>query len=71
MSTKQPVAVVGAGTMGAGIAEIAAVAGHRVYVCDAEPGAAARAVSGIYDRVKSLEQPRAVPSVLAAVVPPT
>jgi 3-hydroxybutyryl-CoA dehydrogenase len=53
-SAKQPVAVIGAGTMGAGIAQIAAVAGHRVYVCDAEPGAAARTVSGIRDRVKSL-----------------
>lgn len=52
--SQQPVAVVGAGTMGAGIAQTAAVAGHRVYLCDAEPGAAGRAVSGIRDRVKSL-----------------
>ncbi|WP_460437099.1 3-hydroxyacyl-CoA dehydrogenase NAD-binding domain-containing protein, partial [Angustibacter speluncae] len=33
------VGVVGAGTMGAGIAEVAARAGHRVLVLDAAPGA--------------------------------
>ena len=40
-----PVAVVGAGTMGAGIAQVAAVAGHPVIVYDAAEGAAARAVA--------------------------
>jgi 3-hydroxybutyryl-CoA dehydrogenase len=34
-----PVAVVGAGTMGAGIAQVAAAAGHRVLLYDAEPAA--------------------------------
>jgi len=48
-----PVGVVGAGTMGAGIAQVAAVAGHRVLIADAVPGAAARAVAGIRDRVKA------------------
>jgi 3-hydroxybutyryl-CoA dehydrogenase len=38
-----PVAVVGAGIMGAGIAQVAAQAGHRVGLYDARPGAAAQA----------------------------
>src|ERR1700761_5861758 len=48
-----PVGVVGAGTMGAGIAQVAAVAGQRVLIADAVPGAAARAVDAIRDRVKA------------------
>ncbi|RKT80007.1 3-hydroxybutyryl-CoA dehydrogenase [Terracoccus luteus] len=39
------VAVVGAGAMGAGIAQVAAAAGHRVWLVDAAPGAAERAVA--------------------------
>ena len=51
-----PVAVVGAGTMGAGIAQIAAVAGHPVIVYDAAEGAATRAVAAVRDRVARLVQ---------------
>jgi 3-hydroxybutyryl-CoA dehydrogenase len=47
------VGVVGAGTMGGGIAQVAAVAGRRVLIADAVPGAAARAVAGVRDRVKA------------------
>jgi 3-hydroxybutyryl-CoA dehydrogenase len=47
------VGVVGAGTMGAGIAQVAAVAGRRVLIADAVPGAASRAVGVIRDRVKA------------------
>lgn len=47
------VGVVGAGTMGAGIAQVAAVAGHRVLLMDAVPGAAGRAIAKIRDRVKA------------------
>ncbi len=39
--------------MGAGIAQVAAVAGRRVLLTDALPGAAERAVTAIRDRVKS------------------
>jgi 3-hydroxybutyryl-CoA dehydrogenase len=48
------VAVVGAGTMGAGIAQVAAVAGHPVLVFDAAEGAAGRAVAAIRERVAGL-----------------
>ena len=49
-----PVAVVGAGTMGAGIAQVAAVAGHPVLVFDAAEGAAGRAAGAIRERVAGL-----------------
>ncbi len=49
-----PVAVVGAGTMGGGIAQVAAVAGHSVAVYDAVEGGAERAVAAIRDRVAQL-----------------
>lgn len=41
------VAVIGAGAMGAGIAQVAASAGHRVWLHDNRPGAAAQAIEGI------------------------
>ena len=48
------VGVIGAGTMGAGIAQVAAQAGHRVALYDALDGAAARAVTGLAARFDSL-----------------
>src|SRR5688500_8292330 len=50
VSRDDVVGVLGAGTMGAGIAEVAARAGHRVRVLDARPGAAEEAVRGISKR---------------------
>jgi 3-hydroxybutyryl-CoA dehydrogenase len=49
----EAVGVVGAGTMGAGIAQVAAVAGRRVLLADAVPGAAERAIAKIRGRVKT------------------
>jgi 3-hydroxybutyryl-CoA dehydrogenase len=43
LDTSGRVCVVGAGIMGAGIAQVAAQAGHRVMLYDARPGAAAEA----------------------------
>jgi 3-hydroxybutyryl-CoA dehydrogenase len=54
MSAAPPVGIVGAGTMGSGIAEVAAVAGRKVLVHDAADGVADRAVRRLRDRVKSL-----------------
>ncbi|GLZ11622.1 3-hydroxyacyl-CoA dehydrogenase PaaC [Actinomadura sp. NBRC 104425] len=51
---KETVAVVGTGTMGAGIAQVAALAGHRVLLLDTAPGAADRAVFGIREQVGRL-----------------
>ena len=43
LSVDTSVLVVGAGIMGSGIAQVAAMAGHRVMLLDARPGAAAEA----------------------------
>ena len=48
------VGVIGAGTMGAGIAQSAVQAGHPVAVFDTVEGAAARAVASIGERLDSL-----------------
>ena len=47
LSPNAVVAVVGTGAMGAGIAQVAAAAGHTVWLLDAREGAAARAIEGI------------------------
>jgi 3-hydroxybutyryl-CoA dehydrogenase len=48
-----PIGVIGAGTMGAGIAQVAAVAGHRALLADAIEGASGRAIATIRDRVRA------------------
>jgi 3-hydroxybutyryl-CoA dehydrogenase len=47
LNTNARVAVIGAGAMGAGIAQVAAQAGHPVLLLDSRPGAAAQAIDGI------------------------
>lgn len=47
LASNVQVAVIGAGAMGAGIAQVAAQAGHPVKLYDNRPGAAAQAVTGI------------------------
>lgn len=47
------VAVIGSGTMGAGIAEVAASYGHRVLIYDIASDAISRAVDGIRQRLDS------------------
>ena len=46
-TTELVVGVIGAGAMGAGIAQVAAAAGHKVFLFDLRPGAAAEAIQGI------------------------
>jgi 3-hydroxybutyryl-CoA dehydrogenase len=48
------VAVVGAGTMGQGIAQVALLAGHRVLLHDAVPGLARAGVDGVAGRLDRL-----------------
>ncbi len=47
------VAVIGSGTMGAGIAEVAAAAGHQVLIYDINADALSRAVEGIRQRLET------------------
>ena len=54
LASNVQVAVIGAGAMGAGIAQVAAQAGHPVKLYDNRPGAAARAVAGIEQQLARL-----------------
>jgi 3-hydroxybutyryl-CoA dehydrogenase len=47
ITTATAVAVIGAGTMGAGIAQVAAAAGHQVFLFDVNPEAVTAGMSGI------------------------
>ena len=47
LNAQTPVAVIGAGSMGAGIAQLAALSGHRVRLHDAQAGAADAALTRI------------------------
>ncbi|OLF54158.1 3-hydroxyacyl-CoA dehydrogenase PaaH [Pseudomonas chlororaphis] len=47
LNAQARIAVVGAGSMGAGIAQVAAQAGHPVWLLDNRPGAAAQAIDSI------------------------
>ncbi|MER6121243.1 3-hydroxyacyl-CoA dehydrogenase [Streptomyces sp. NPDC001795] len=54
LDLSSPVAVVGTGTMGQGIAQVALVAGHPVRLYDAVPGRAQEAVAAIGARLDRL-----------------
>jgi 3-hydroxybutyryl-CoA dehydrogenase len=52
--TFEHILVVGAGQMGAGIAQVAAASGRRVSLHDADPGASERALVGMRKRLQKL-----------------
>ncbi|MFG2886401.1 3-hydroxyacyl-CoA dehydrogenase [Streptomyces sp. NPDC048297] len=54
LDVSSPVAVVGTGTMGQGIAQVALMAGHRVRLYDAVPGRAQEAAEAIGARLDRL-----------------
>ena len=63
LDLSSPVAVVGTGTMGQGIAQVALVAGHRVRLYDAVPGRAQEAAAAIRARLDRLvEKDRLTPA---------
>ncbi|MBP6115403.1 MAG: 3-hydroxyacyl-CoA dehydrogenase PaaC [Neisseriaceae bacterium] len=66
MKQDQVIAVVGTGAMGAGIAQVAAVAGHPVKLLDVRPGAAAAAVSSIQGRIERLLEKGRISAEVAA-----
>ena len=47
LTTTSPIAVIGAGTMGAGIVQVAATAGHDVYIYDTSQEAIERGLAQI------------------------
>lgn len=54
LHASSPVAIIGAGAMGAGIAQVAAQAGHSVKLYDSRSGAASQAIDGIDQRLARL-----------------
>jgi len=63
------IGVIGAGAMGAGIAQVAAQAGHRVLLADAQPGAVERAIANTASALKALADKGKVPAEQAAAIP--
>ncbi|MFT0532927.1 3-hydroxyacyl-CoA dehydrogenase [Castellaniella hirudinis] len=66
LDSQRAVAVIGAGTMGAGIAQVAAMAGHPVILYDTREGAAAQAIAGIGKTLQTLASRQKVDSAQAA-----
>jgi 3-hydroxybutyryl-CoA dehydrogenase len=60
--TLHTVAVIGGGTMGAGIVEVAASAGHAVRLYDISPEAITRAIDGIAERLPASAAEKSAPS---------
>lgn len=54
LTSDSVIAIIGAGTMGAGIAQVAAQAGHPVKLYDARPQAAAQAIERIHAQLERL-----------------
>ncbi|MGH9483104.1 MAG: 3-hydroxyacyl-CoA dehydrogenase NAD-binding domain-containing protein, partial [Terriglobales bacterium] len=74
MSNKFPVAIIGAGAMGTGIAQIAAAAGHPVRIFDSRRGAAetaSEAIRAMYAKLagKGKMSPRAADDAGGLLVP--
>ena len=69
LNSNARVAVIGAGAMGAGIAQVAAQAGHPVFLLDNRPGAAAQAIDGIDRQLgKRVEKGKLSPEARAATI---
>ncbi|AZS72932.1 3-hydroxyacyl-CoA dehydrogenase [Streptomyces lydicus] len=62
LGTSSTVAVVGTGTMGQGIAQVALVAGHRVRLYDTAPGRAGQAAEEIERRLDRLVEKGRIPA---------
>ena len=69
MPAPSVIAIVGAGTMGAGIAQLAAQAGARTLVHDPDGGALDRGLSGVRERLeRAVERGRADRAALGEIV---
>ena len=69
ISRETVIGVIGAGAMGAGIAQVAAQAGHRVLLADAQAGAVERAVAAMAKGLQALAERGKVSAQDASSVP--
>jgi len=63
------IGVIGAGAMGAGIAQVAAQAGHRVLMVDAQAGAVGRAIANAVASLKALAAKGKITAEDATAIP--
>jgi 3-hydroxybutyryl-CoA dehydrogenase len=56
MTQNTTIGVIGSGAMGAGIAQVAAMAGHNVVLCDNNPNALEKALRGLLQTLQKLEE---------------
>ena len=68
MNSKINIGVIGAGTMGRGIAQIAAQAGHKVVLCDSNDEALSAAKTDLENILRRLESKNRLDGKTAAVV---
>jgi len=66
MSKINAIGVIGAGQMGAGIAQVAASSGYEAYLWDADAGALERGLNGIKNQLKKLVEKEKISSEQAA-----
>lgn len=66
MSEPPPAGIAGAGAMGAGIAQVAAMAGHNVLLYDLRPGAAPAAIAATRAALEQLAAKGKIPPAAAA-----
>jgi 3-hydroxybutyryl-CoA dehydrogenase len=74
LDTQTTIAVIGAGAMGAGIAQVAAQAGHKVYLHDQREGAATAGRDGVAKQLqrrvdKGKMEQQAVDAIIARIHP--
>lgn len=62
MHRSSTVGIIGAGTMGGGIAQVAAQAGHRVTLYDTDPNAVDRALTALAGSLEKLERKGKLPA---------
>jgi 3-hydroxybutyryl-CoA dehydrogenase len=67
LNEKFPVGVIGSGAMGSGIAQVAATAGHPVYIADANPAALEKSRASLTATLNKLQEKGKIPDAAAVL----